>query len=153
MTEAAFAEHSVVRTRVPLVDKDRTVPAGVEGAIVYVYRVAPGLEPAYTVEIVICDQQGVQVDAWLLEAKHSELVPLSDPRFVTVRVVRVVESCRCQACGQQFEVVFERAALSGLSAVSGSIACPRCGDLSDDLALGALTVPVVQAATGRRTSG
>jgi hypothetical protein len=95
----------------------------------------------------------VQVDAWLLEAKHSELVPASDTASVTVRVVRVVEACVCEACGQPFEVVFERAAMSGLSAVSGSVACPKCGALSDDVALGALTVPIVRVGEpGRRTS-
>lgn len=65
-----FPEHSVVRTRVDLIDdQGRPVPAGSRGAVVHVY--APG--QAYVVEVVLVDADGVQRDAHLFDAQHDQL--------------------------------------------------------------------------------
>jgi hypothetical protein len=71
---APYEEFSRVRLRVPKVDdKGRAVAAGTEGAIVHVHPVPAGAAPAYVVEVVLVDDRGLQCDAHLFDAGHSEL--------------------------------------------------------------------------------
>ncbi len=69
-----YAEHSVVRTRISKTDdKGRPVAAGMQGAIVHVYPTQPDERPAYIVEAIIIDAQGVPSDSYIFDALHDQL--------------------------------------------------------------------------------
>jgi hypothetical protein len=69
-----YPEHAVVRTLVAKADEQsRAVPAGAIGTIVHVHPTPPSESPAYTVEVVLRDKLGAQMDAHLFDARHEEL--------------------------------------------------------------------------------
>ena len=71
---AAYPELSVVRLRVAKTDdQGRSVAAGATGTIVHVHPVPPKEEPAYIVEVVRFDAQGVHHDSHLIDARQSEI--------------------------------------------------------------------------------
>ncbi len=75
-----YNEYLMVRTRVPKADdKGRAVAVGSRGAIVHVYQTKPDETPAYIVEVVIIDENGMQRDALVFDVLHDEVEP-ADPR-------------------------------------------------------------------------
>jgi DNA-directed RNA polymerase subunit RPC12/RpoP len=147
MTGPAFAEHSAIRTAVPLPLPDGTVvPAGLEGYVVDVVAAAQRPEAEYTVEVVIADANGVQVDG-LLHARESELVSVLSAGVATP-VRRLSETYTCGDCGRSVSVVWERPPMFAMG-VTQPVACPQCGAVNDDMALGAIRPPLVTIAQGR----
>jgi hypothetical protein len=105
----------------------------------------PESRATYTIEVIIDDARGFQVDAWLFEALHSDLEILEGQRSALVRVIRITQHTLCGACAAPLRVVFERASFAGMQATS-PVPCPRCGAANDGMALGALAPPRVEVA-------
>jgi hypothetical protein len=73
----AYEALSVVRLRIPMTDdQGRAVAAGSKGAIVHVHPASPPQEPAYIVEIILFNAQGIHDDSHLVEARHSQVEKL-----------------------------------------------------------------------------
>jgi hypothetical protein len=141
MSAPAFAEHTAVRTIAPVASAEATLPAGLEGYIVDVCPTPPDQEHEYTVELIIVDGRGVQVDAWLIDVKHSQLTLLVDAKEASP-IRRLSEALVCAACGSAFQVTWDRPPRF-VMVVTHPVACPSCGAVADDAAMGGMCAPAV----------
>jgi hypothetical protein len=143
MNSADLQEHSLVRLRQPLVlPHYRAIPPGVEGYVVDVRRGSRDQESTCTVEVIIHDERGVQVDGWLVEARHSDLELVTEHGAALVQITRIVQRWSCAVCTAPLEVVFERVSSMGIR-LTTPVSCPKCETICADVALGALGPPHV----------
>jgi Zn finger protein HypA/HybF involved in hydrogenase expression len=151
--DPTFPEHSAVRTLAPLeaLDSD-VIPAGVEGYVVHIHAVPAGVEPAYTVEVIVTNVDGVQVDAWLLEARQAQLELVSDAEAAAAHVIRASEKATCSRCGGLLMITVERCGTFG-TPMAWPVKCPLCGGRNDHLAAGAVVAPRVEAIRIAQPSG
>lgn len=98
MSAPAFAEHAAVRTTARVGSAEATtLPPGSRDTIVDVCSTPPDQEHEYTVQLIIVDGRGVQVDAWLIDVKHSQLTLVVDAKEATP-IRRLSEALVCAAC-------------------------------------------------------
>jgi hypothetical protein len=142
MSARPFAEHAAVRTTASVAtDAATSLPAGLEGYIVYVYRPPLDREQEYTVELIIVDGRGVQVDGVLIDVKHSQLALVLEAKEASP-IRRLSESHACAACDAAFQVMWDRPPRFAM-VVTYPVRCPSCGAVADDAAVGAIRAPAV----------
>ena len=147
MIAPAFAEHAAVRTTAPVATDEATIlPAGLEGYIVYVYATQPDQEREYTVELIIVDGRGVQVDACLIDVRHSQITLVLDAKEANP-IRRLFETRACAACDAVFQVTWDRPPRFAM-VVTYPVRCPSCGAVADDAAVGAIRPPAVASTAG-----
>lgn len=80
-TTAVIPEYAVVRTLVAKDDdRGRCVPIGSKGTIVHVHQVLDGTTvPAYIVEVVLLDEEGMQNDAHVFTVLEGEVEVIWKP--------------------------------------------------------------------------
>jgi hypothetical protein len=140
---SSFAEHACVRLRDGLsLSGFRWLPAGVEGYVVDVH--GQGVDRTFTVEIIIENDEGVQVDGWLLDVTAAQLEPATADHAKS-RIRRRQDLNACYACSQAFLVTFEQPTYLP-TRVTHPVECPQCGAVNDNLAMGALAPPRVSLA-------